>query len=220
MDIEYLLSDKTKKIGVVMAHCDDESLFLGGILSKFANKNWKLVTCCLPYNAGDEDWKREMVRINYCSEVHKKLNLGGWEFLSFPGVRLYEDRSKVENLYSAVLLGNIPSLNVILIKKLIDFDFDVIITHNCFGEYGAPWHTFVHNAVKTYKGLINNLVEVFTIAMHREGIRDNPDYVLKLDDELYNKKIDLIDTYKGKAGTLKKYGLVDKRKEALWYESH
>ena len=83
MDIEKLLSDKSKKVGLVMAHADDEVLFASGLLSKYAGSNWKLITCFLLYDCGDSDWRECLPRLNSCSSVCNHLNIE-WHFLSFP----------------------------------------------------------------------------------------------------------------------------------------
>ena len=219
MDIEQLLSDKTKRIGLVTAHADDETLFAGGMLSKYGGENWRLITCFLPYNCGDYDWSKCVPRLNECANICKKIGMG-WHFLSFPSSRLYVEADAYYNLIFAAGQTNLPDLYRVLIDCLVKSNFDAIITHNIFGEYGAPQHVLVNNVVKSYQGLLRPKAEFYTFAMSGDGILDSPDYMLVLDDELYEKKKALISCYQGKKDTLLRYKIVQCRKEALWHEVH
>ena len=211
MDIEKLLSDKTKKVALVAAHYDDEVLFAGGILSKYANTNWTLISCFSP------PVKEDDIRVVGCKNVVDRFNIT-WIRLPFIRTKWNKKKSILANFYVMLSNMNVSNFMQHLVNILNNEEFDIIISHNSKGEYGNVQHSLVHSILRFYKGNIQPNTAFLSFAMSKEGILENPDYVLELDEELFEKKLELIHMYPGKSGTLLKFGIVNCKKEALWYE--
>jgi len=214
MDIEKLLSDKSKRVGLVVAHYDDEVLFAGGILSKYAGNNWTLVSCFSPVKEDDE-------RVGSCEDVVAMFDMN---WIKLPFIRTKWNRREPIFTNFCVMLNtmNISDFMRHLIEVLESEygNFDVIISHNSRGEYGNVQHALIHSILRFYKGVIRPKVHLLSFAMSKEDILEDPDYVLELDDDLFQKKCEAIYLYKGKTPTLMKCNIIKCKKEALWYELH
>ncbi len=210
MDIEKLLSNPNSKVLVLTAHCDDEVLFCGGILSKFSTKNWRIITCFNPYNLGDVNISEELIRVSELNKVIYKLPCNG-SFLGFNNIR-----------YCSDIIGFFSAFSYYLLTIFDDIVPDIIITHNSIGEggNGKAGHIIVNMVAKLYKSLINSGVDLLTFGINKDGGLHNPDYVLNLDEELNKKKIELLDCYVAKSITSKKFGIIKGKREALRYEKY
>lgn len=210
MDIEKLLSNSNSKVLVLVAHCDDEVLYCGGILSKFSTKNWRIITCFSPYNLGDTNILDEIIRLKEYNRVIEMLPCSS-KFLGFNNVRHYND-----------ILSSFSSFSSYLLPIIEDMKPNIIITHNSIGEggNGRAGHIIVHMVAGYYKIVVDSEIDLLSFGINKNGELFNPDYVLSLDEELNEKKIKLLDCYSGKSITLKKSGMIKGKREALRYERH
>lgn len=104
---------------IVVAHCDDETLFAAGLPLRFADREWTVIACSIP--------RIDPVRADRFHAACRTLGVEGRvlpEVETEPGQRL--NGLEVINLDS----------------------FDCIVTHNAWGEYGHNQHRHVHEFVK------------------------------------------------------------------------
>ena len=109
---------------VIIAHPDDESIWVGEILGPLCAVI--LVTC------------ENETRFNEFKQVMDKTGVKNWQILNFP----QQDYRKETSLWKIKDL--IPKVR----KVMKSFpDLENIYTHNANGEYGHPDHKSVHQAV-------------------------------------------------------------------------
>lgn len=108
---------------VVVAHPDDETLFLGGYMLKNSEWDWTVV-----------------------SVTHSLESPRGQEFqqacrlLGATPLMLGQEDIFEKNLNQDLIVSRL--------KELSRQSFDIVFTHNQNGEYGHPHHICVHQAVK------------------------------------------------------------------------
>jgi len=124
------LLKKNKKALVVVAHPDDETIWMGGTIAKYQDVKWTIFSMC---RSSDEDRAPKFARVCDC--------LGAKSIMT-------DLDDKDELTFEEAVIGAIA----ILKRKLKNKKFDYIFTHNANGEYGHNRHIVVHQA-------INQLVE-------------------------------------------------------------
>ena len=124
-----------KKAIIIVAHPDDESLFMGGTIAEFKKWRWRVLCvtdCDKRYNRQRRKELRKACRIyNRNGSNIKPVMLG-----IIKGENRLQKRAVAQK-----------------IKIFLD-DFgmpDIVFTHNKDGDYGHKTHKFVHNVVKTLK---------------------------------------------------------------------
>lgn len=122
---------------VVSSHADDEILFFGGVLPTYAylhEADIQVVYMC-------EFWTTTRVR------EHEKLD-GLWEC----GIRFYPTCGDFKDKYSdsletAQTQYDYDAMVSFLVSQIRQFEPQVVVTHDIFGEYGHGYHLLTCQAV-------------------------------------------------------------------------
>lgn len=124
MPVEITKDDLGHKPCMVTAHPDDETLWAGGLLSRFSDLGWTIICCSTPRL----DPMRAHHFWNAC------LELGAFRVLC---------NTQVEGAPPHL----IPDVGDFLWGALKNIKPDVIVTHGQWGEYGHNQHAQIHQAV-------------------------------------------------------------------------
>lgn len=119
---------KEKKIraAVVVAHPDDETIWMGGFILKHPDYDWTILTIC---RAKDKDRAPKFFRVA--------------KYFSAKGIM-----NDLDDEGELSIKQTVPIIKKILEKKLAKQKFDFIFTHGSDGEYGHPRHKGAYLAVK------------------------------------------------------------------------
>jgi LmbE family N-acetylglucosaminyl deacetylase len=169
---------KRKAVLVVVAHPDDETIWMGGTL--LSNKDWNLeiVSLC---RKNDKERAKKFYKI--CKILNAKCSMGNLE------------DEKLSPIPASEIIKQI--LNLVKEKQ-----YHYIFTHGKNGEYGHIRHKEVHKAVK--KMLKANLLaceKVFSFDYSfKDGkicSRSKSDKLTKLPEDVFKKKKYLIENVYG-----------------------
>jgi LmbE family N-acetylglucosaminyl deacetylase len=167
------LKDKSKALCLV-AHPDDEVIWMGGTIMRNPNLDWTVFSLC---RGSDADREPKFRR------VAAELNVKG----------IIEDFNDEDTLS---LEESIPGIKELILKIVNGQEFDYFFTHGENGEYGHIRHIGTHMAVKE---LINegkiNAKEIFFFNYKKINRKilpvvpaDDSDYILELKPKEYEKK--------------------------------
>ncbi len=112
---------------VIVAHPDDETIWMGGMIMKYPEVRWTIFSLC---RASDPDRAPKFRRV--CQRYGAKSIITDLED---------EGKLSVEQ--------TIPIIKKLIINKVGQQEFDCIFTHGANGEYRHPRHIGVHRAVKS-----------------------------------------------------------------------
>ncbi|MDJ1182697.1 PIG-L family deacetylase [Roseofilum casamattae] len=118
---------------MVVAHPDDEILFGGQELIQ--RSEWLVI--CLTNGNNDKRKQQFFQVMNYLS-IPAEI----WDYPDRPG--LSKDKNLAENLWLPLL----PEIQSRLSSILSAGDFQQVVTHNYWGEYGHKHHQLTHKLVK------------------------------------------------------------------------
>lgn len=163
---------------VVVAHPDDETIWMGGIMLAHKNIEWTIFALCRG---------KDIERRHRFNEMVKK----------------YKARGIITNLEDDDDSISIKKLSLkaekLLLQSNLSKSYDLIFTHAKDGEYGNKRHKGVNLAVSNL--LKSNKIEAtnsycFAYEMHESDKYAVPkkkaDYSFKLTPEIYKKKIRII----------------------------
>lgn len=138
-----------KKALVIVAHPDDETIWMGGCLMKHKNFDWTIFSLC---RASDQDRAPKFKRVCNHYNAH--------------GVITDLDDEEVLTLEESI-----PEIKKLLLDNVSFDDYDIIFTHGNNGEYGHERHIGIHLAVQELinEGLIRGQVFYFNYKNDIEG---------------------------------------------------
>lgn len=173
--MEKLKLEANKRALVIVAHPDDETIWLGGTIMKHSQARWTIFSLC---RASDRDRAPKFGRV----------------------CRLYGAENIITDLEDEGRLSvkqTVPMIKKLIKKKIGSRQFDYLFTHGANGEYGHPRHKGVHQAVKDLidkKTLQPKTVFYFNYkkSSHKKFAplvaRKNSDFLLRLTDQELAKK--------------------------------
>lgn len=184
---------------VIVAHPDDETIWMGGTILK--NKDWKWNIICLS-RMNDVDRKPRFLKV--CEHYRAKCVINDLEDESLTPLSIKDVEEKI----------------IECLKKINKKEFDYVFTHGKNGEYGHLRHKEVHMAVKSLisKNILksknyfyfsynpsdstfNNIHNINVALPNKKA-----DYVVNLDRKVLKDKINLV---------VDKYGFDKKSFEAV-----
>ena len=111
---------------VIVAHPDDETLFMGGTLAKRRKEYWKIVCVTTDIEHG-----RDPQFVNVCKLLQMSYSQLGFKMGWKPHVPKWD----------------MTALGAAIRDLLLERKWDRVWTHNKVGEYGHPQHKLVYEAV-------------------------------------------------------------------------
>lgn len=170
---------KGKRALVIVAHPDDETIWMGGAIKQFSDAQWTILCLC---RRSDPDRSPKFFKV--CKALNARAIMED-----------LEDEGRLD------IRQSIPEIKKIILENIASQKFDLIFTHGSNGEYGHPRHKSVHRAVKElYKRgrlraerlLFFNYQKISCRPYSRLQPKKDSDYGLALNERQFNGKLDIM----------------------------
>lgn len=175
---------------IIVAHPDDETIWMGGTILSHPDKKWTIVSLC---RSSDSDRKPKFLKV--CKHLNAEPVISNLEDKDLNPIPIEEIMEKIKSL-------------------ILEKEYDFIYTHGENGEYGHIRHKETHQAVKILianKELKCKKFITFSYANSEQTVPNNPrlriplpnknaDEYTQLSKDNFKKKLMLIKDIYGFGG--------------------
>jgi LmbE family N-acetylglucosaminyl deacetylase len=177
--MEQLNIEKGQRALVIVAHPDDETIWMGGAIKIFKGAQWTILCLC---RQSDPDRAPKFFKV--CRSLGAKAIMAD-----------LEDEGKLS------IQASIPKIKKIILENTASQNFDLVFTHGSNGEYGHPRHKSTHLAVvdlykrgklRAEKLLFFNYQKISALEFSPLRPKKNCDYILELNQRQFKAKLDLM----------------------------
>lgn len=162
--MKKLRLEPNKRALAIVAHPDDETIWMGGTILSFPDVRWTIFSLC---RASDPDRAPKFSR----------------------ACRIYGAEAVIADLEDDGDLSAaraVPLVKKIILSKIGDKRFDYLFTHGKNGEYGHLLHRAAHLAVKELAGSGKlRAKEIFFFHYEKTEPEANPSMIAKADADFF-----------------------------------